>query len=70
LRDSLAEGSRYQPVKPAMPALRMFSKTFTDVRVNQQKLWGQDDRQKKAKSKFMAFVESVEAIDEEVKQED
>lgn len=37
---------------------------FQDVRVNQT-----DDKQAKARSKFMEFVDSVEAIDEEVKQE-
>ena len=55
---------------PVQAPLRMFSKNFTDVRINQSKLYDQEERQKHAKSKFMAFVESVEAIDEEVKQED
>lgn len=37
---------------------------FQDVRASQI-----DDKQAKARSKFMEFVDSVEAIDEEVKQE-
>ena len=43
--------------------MRMFATPmFQDVRVNQV-----DDKQAKARSKFMEFVDSVEAIDEEVK---
>jgi len=44
---------------------------FQDVRINQNngKKWVDNDKQKEAKSKFMQFVESVDALDEEVKKE-
>jgi len=50
--------------------MRMFSQVFQDVRVNQSKLaMATQEEQSSNKSKFKQFVDSVEAIDEEVAKE-
>lgn len=70
-RNNLRQGSRMRPVTPVGVPMRMFTKTFTDVRIKQKNLYYDKEQQAQhSKDKFKAFVESIETIDEEVRKEE